>query len=160
MDIKIHPDEADRDRKEQKENIMERQRILIVDDEEAIRQTLREYFESEGFEVLEAADGTSAIEIARRERFEVVLTDLKMPDIDGLQVVDEIGRIRPDAVALILTGYPSPETTARALKLGCRGYITKPINLRHLRYLIYWGLIQRNWERKDLRKLRSRSESQ
>ena len=138
---------------------MERQRILIVDDEEAIRQMLREYFESEGFEVLEAADGTTAIEIARRERFEVVLTDLKMPDVDGLKVVDEIGRIRPDAVALIFTGYPSAETAARAVGLGCRGYITKPINLRHLRYLISWDLIQRNWERKHLRKPHSRSES-
>jgi len=125
-------------------------RILIIDDEESIRKVLKEFFEGEGFEVLEAGDGTTAMEAARKTSLDVVLTDLKMPGPDGLHVLNEIRQIHPNTAGLIITGYPSPETTIKALELGCDGYLTKPLNLEHLKSMVFQGLMQRNWERKHL----------
>ena len=123
-------------------------RILIVDDEEGIREVLRDFFEGEGFEVFEAANGVGALEMARRERFDVVLTDLKMPGLDGLQVVKEIRHMRPRTAALILTGYPSTESAVSAMEIGCDGYLNKPVDLGLLKYMTLRGLIFRKWEQK------------
>lgn len=124
-------------------------RMLIADDEEDLRKTLRDFFESEGFEVFEAADGAMAIEIASVERFDVVLTDLKMPDPDGLKVLKEIRHVCPETAVLILTGYPSPGSVTDALELGCDGYASKPIDLKHLMHMIHKALIKRKWQRED-----------
>jgi len=126
-------------------------RILIVDDEEGIREVLRDFFEGEGFVVLEAADGACALEMAKKEPFDVVLTDLRMPGLDGLQVVKEIRHILPDTAALILTGYPSNESAITAMEIGCDGYLNKPVNLSLLKYMTLRGLIFRKWEQKMTR---------
>jgi len=133
------------------EDVMPNMRILIVDDEGPIREVLRDFFEGEGFEVSEAVDGAGALELARKEPFDVVLTDLKMPGLDGIQVLKEIRHILPDTAVLILTGYPSNESTIAALELGCDGYLNKPINLSLLKYMTFRGLIFRKWEQKTNR---------
>jgi YesN/AraC family two-component response regulator len=125
-------------------------RILIVDDEKAIREVLRDFFEGEGFQVSEAEDGMDAVEMAKREPFDVVLTDLKMPGMDGLQVVKEVKHILPDTAALILTGYPSVESAVTAIDMGCDGYLNKPVNLNLLKYMTLRGLIYRKWEQKAI----------
>lgn len=127
---------------------MMRVRVLIVDDEKGIREVLRDFFEGEGFEVFEAADGAGALEMARKERFDVVLTDLKMPGLDGIQVLKEIRHILPDTAALILTGHPSSESAVTAMEIGCDGYLNKPVNLSLLKYMTLRGLIFRKWEQK------------
>lgn len=124
------------------------ERILIVDDEECIREVLRDFFEGEGFEVCEAADGSAALEMARKEHFDVVLTDLNMPGLDGIRVLKEIRYLLPGTATLILTGYPSTESAATALEIGCDGYLNKPVNLGLLKYMTLRGLIFHKWERK------------
>lgn len=125
-------------------------RILIVDDEKDVRDVHRDFFKREGLEVLEAADGASALEIAKTESFDVVLTDLKMPPPDGFGVLKEIRRIRPEAAVVILTAYASPENAITALELGCDGCVSKPVRLERLKHLIHQGLIKRKWECRDL----------
>ena len=68
---------------------------------------------------------------------------------DGLEVLKEIRDLCPETTVLILTGYPTPESTAKALGLGCDGYITKPIKLKRLKYLIQEALVKRKWKLTD-----------
>lgn len=130
---------------------MPTQRILIADDEAPVRTVLRRFFESEGFEVCEATDGINALETFRKRRFHVVLTDLKMPGSDGLEVVKQIKQIRPQTVVLVLTGYPSSDTTLKALELGSDGYVSKPVDLSRLKSLVVRTLMLHKWEGKDQR---------
>jgi CheY-like chemotaxis protein len=125
-------------------------RILVVDDEKDVREVLRDFLEIEGFEVFEAAEGKSALEIARKHSFDVVLTDLSMPGPDGFGVLKEIRRIRPEAAVLIFTGYVSPANALEALELGCDGYVTKPIALRQLKQVIAEGMTKRKRELQQL----------
>ena len=125
-------------------------RILIVDDEKDVREVLRDFFEMEGFEVFEAVEGKSAVEIAREHPLDVVLTDLRMPGTDGFSVLKEIRHIRPEAAVLIFSGYASPADASEALKLGCDGYVNKPVRLDELRHVIRQGLIRRRGEGQHL----------
>lgn len=125
---------------------MPTKRMLIVDDKESIREVLRDFFESEGFDVFQAADGAIALEIGRTERFDVVLVDLKMPPPDGLEVLKELRHICPETAVLILTGYPSNESVADALRLGCNGYVGKPIELKRLKELVHEAMVKRKWQ--------------
>ena len=123
-------------------------RILIADDEAPVRELLRKFFRQEGFEAWEAASGTETVKLIKKRRFDVVLTDLKMPGLDGLGVLEQIRTISPNTAVLIFTGYPTPESTLRALELSTDGYVTKPINLGQLRDLVGRALALRHWERK------------
>jgi two-component system response regulator PilR (NtrC family) len=121
-------------------------RMLIVDDEEAIRELLKKFFRQEGFEVWEARNGTETLKLVKRKKFDVVLTDLKMPGLDGLGVLEKIRETSSTTAVLILTGYPTSESTVRALELSSDGYVTKPINLDQLKNLVMRALALRRWE--------------
>jgi len=121
-------------------------RMLIADDEAAIRELLKKFFRQEGFEVWEAANGTQTLKLVKKREFDVVLTDLKMPGLDGLGVLEEIRETSPTTVVLIFTGYPTPENTLRALELSTDGYVTKPINLEQLKNLVMRALALRRWD--------------
>lgn len=122
--------------------MMTTKRILIVDDEKGIREILRPFFESQGFEVFEATDGVEAVEMARKESFDVVLTDLKMPGLDGLEVLKRIKEISPETAVSVIAEYPSTETVIKALELTCHGFLRKPLDLGQLDYLLRQGLLQ------------------
>jgi DNA-binding NtrC family response regulator len=122
-------------------------RILIVDDEAPVRRVLSRFFKSEGFEVSQAADGAAAIEIVKRERFDVVLSDLRMPGLCGLDVLKQIKQTVPETVVLIITAYPTPETGVKALKLCADGYVSKPVDLSRLKSLVVHYLMLRKWQR-------------
>ena len=102
-------------------------RVLVVDDEEIVRQSYRLALTDAGYDVRVAANGRDAIEACRKEHFDVLLADIRMPDMDGLEVSRIISREFPDVRVIVITGYPSPESAARARKLGVSDYLQKPV---------------------------------
>ena len=101
-------------------------RILIVDDEEHIRRILSLMLSSEGYEVAEAGDGASALELFASEVFDLVILDLRMPDMDGIEVLTRLRAQTPEQTVVMITAYASVETALNAMKQGAFDYIGKP----------------------------------
>jgi len=107
--------------------------MLIVDDEEMVRWALRELFMHDGWEVHGAADGNEAVAMVQGNRYDFVITDLKLPGRSGVDVVREARRNNPDAGVMVLTGYGSLDTAVQALRLGAWDYVTKPCDVAYVR---------------------------
>ncbi|MBU2650756.1 MAG: sigma-54 dependent transcriptional regulator [Bacteroidetes bacterium] len=106
-------------------------RILVVDDEPSIRNTLRDILEYEKYEVDDAADGKEALEKVGAGVFDVILLDIKMPRMDGLEVLDQL-LPRSDAPVIMISGHGTIETAVEAIKKGAYDYIAKPLDLNRL----------------------------
>lgn len=106
--------------------------ILVVDDEASIRRTLREILEYEDYAVDEAEDGEAAIEKLRKDRFDVVLLDVKMPKLDGLEVLTAMGKEQIDVPVVMISGHGTIETAVEATKLGAFDFVEKPPDLNRL----------------------------
>ena len=104
-------------------------RILVVDDEVVIRALLTEVLLEEHHEVTTADDGKQAIDLLQRSRYDLVITDLVMPGVNGIEVLIAAKRIDSRLPVLIITGYPSVDTAVRLVELGASDYITKPFNV-------------------------------
>jgi two-component system, sensor histidine kinase and response regulator len=108
-------------------------RILIVDDEKAIRDFLYEALTRlGGFSVELAENGEEALKKIEKENFDLVLTDMKMPKMDGLQLIAEIAKFKPETLMVLLTGHGSIDSALEAMKRGASDYLSKPINLDEL----------------------------
>ncbi len=105
-------------------------RILIVDDDEAVLKGLSEYFARLGYEVVRAATGQQGLSGFESQEPDVTILDLRLPDIDGMQIL-EIMR-RTGALVILLTGYGDIPTAVRAMQLGAENFLTKPVDLPHL----------------------------
>src|SRR5512140_276274 len=114
----------------------ERTRILIVDDEEIVRESLSAWLEQDGYNVQTAPDGETGLDRIRKERWSILLVDLKMPGIDGLQVLEEARKIQPDAAAVIMTAYATVDTAVSAMKIGAYDYLVKPFDPEELSLMI------------------------
>ena len=104
-------------------------RILVVDDEELIRDLLKMVLMDEGYTVVTAADGEEAIGRLEASPFDLVITDLVMPRVNGVEVLRAAKRIDPNYPVMVITGYPSVETVTKLVRLGAGDYLTKPFNL-------------------------------
>jgi DNA-binding response OmpR family regulator len=112
---------------------MARSKLLFVDDEAAIRLTLPAILEQEGFAVTAAASVAEALQYIIHEQFDVLISDLNIGQPgDGFTIVSAMRRTQPNAVTLILTGYPDFETAVRALREQVDDYVTKPADIKHL----------------------------
>ena len=109
------------------------ERLLIVDDEEGIRRIFEDYFGSLGYQVVTAKTGKDALEKFVAGQFDCVLSDLVMPEMDGLDFLRQIREQDGKTAFLLMTGYPSVETAIEAIKQGAYDYITKPLNLEDVR---------------------------
>jgi DNA-binding NtrC family response regulator len=109
-----------------------RKSILLVDDDQRVLLMLRQYFTRLGWDVSSASDGRTGVELYERDAPDVVVTDLEMPGLSGLQVVDILRSRDPEAVVLMLTGRGDIPTAVEALKLGAETFLTKPVDLDHL----------------------------
>ena len=106
-------------------------KILVIDDERSIRSTLREILEYEGYEMDEAPDGPTALELASAEKYDVILCDIKMPQMDGIEVLDKL-LVMNDTPVVMISGHGNIETAVDALKKGAYDYISKPLDLNRL----------------------------
>lgn len=107
-------------------------RILIVDDEGSIRRTLREILEFEHYEVEEAADGLEALSKVKKNPFDVILLDIKMPKMDGMEALDRIQELAPDTPIVMISGHATIDTAVEAVKRGAFDFISKPPDLNRL----------------------------
>ncbi len=106
--------------------------ILIIDDEKAIRKTLTEILSFEGYKIEEAADGEEGIKKFKEKTFDLVLCDIKMPKMDGIEFLQKAGEINPDVPIIMISGHGNIETAVEAVKKGAYDYISKPPDLNRL----------------------------
>ncbi len=111
-------------------------RILVVDDQSSVRELLRAVLESDGHEVDDAADGESALEALRSGFHDLVVMDIRMPGLDGVETLSRMKELSPGTGVVMMTAYASVETAVKAMKLGAFDYITKPIDIGEVRKVI------------------------
>ncbi|MEY4002928.1 MAG: hypothetical protein RIT07_970, partial [Bacteroidota bacterium] len=106
--------------------------ILVIDDEAAIRETLKEILEYEKYEVTLAEDGSKGLQLLQKNTFDVILSDVKMPGIDGMDLLDRVQALAPDVPMVMISGHGSVEMAIEATKKGAYDFITKPPDLNRL----------------------------
>jgi len=110
--------------------------ILVVDDKDSMRNMLFETLSEEGYRVDAASDGQKAIDLVRNKSYDLVLTDLRMPDIDGLQVLSQVKEVDSETSVIVMTAYGTIEDAVSAMKSGAYDFITKPFDTEHLCVLV------------------------
>lgn len=125
--------------------------ILVVDDDRAILQSCENILTDEGHEVQTAGHGMAALELLKRNSFDLALVDLKMPGMNGLEMLEAARRIKPDLVVIIFTAYATIETAVEAIKLGAFNYVTKPFTASELVATVEKGLIRADLARQSVR---------
>jgi DNA-binding response OmpR family regulator len=121
-------------------------KILVVDDEAGIRFSLEEVLTGEGYEVLTAESGELALEKISEQKFDLVLIDLHLPNLNGMTVLSEIRKRSPETVVIVLTAHASLETAVEALRQGAHDYLFKPCKTTELRESVRRGLRNREKE--------------
>jgi DNA-binding response OmpR family regulator len=116
--------------------MMKDKSVLIVDDEKNIRLTLSQALEVLEVETATAADGEEALARLKEKEFSLILLDLKMPGMDGMEVLRQVSEIRPDIRIIILTAYGTVESAVKAMKLGAADFIQKPFAAEEIRGLV------------------------
>jgi len=111
-------------------------KIIVVDDELLLRDVMYDYLSSQGYEVFSAADADKAIEVIGTTEPHLALIDIKLPKLSGIELTRMIKQNYPSMYVIIMTGYPSLETAATAMKNGASEYIIKPFRLDELNKLI------------------------
>jgi heterodisulfide reductase subunit A len=112
-------------------------KVLIVDDEDIVRESLQDWLSAYGFDMSTAEDGKEALRIIHDQEFDVVLLDVRLPDMEGTEILREARKLRPELKAIILTAYPSKESTIEAVKHGAAEYLVKPFEPEHLVGIIH-----------------------
>lgn len=111
---------------------MEPCRVLVVEDDETARKQLAKSIRKEGYEVLAAENGREGVELFKKESPEIVITDLKMPGIDGLEVMHTVRRLSPEAQIIVITAFGETDSAVSALREGALDYLKKPLDLDQL----------------------------
>ncbi len=112
--------------------MMSKNSILVVDDELLIRDLLYDFFQDQGWEISIASDGKKAMEILKSKDIDLLLTDIKMPEMDGLELTKYVRENYPDMPVVLMTGFPSVDSAVTALRAKVEDYIVKPFNINKL----------------------------
>ena len=134
---------------------MKTRKILIVDDEPIARDNLAHILKKDGYSPLLAENGQQAIDILEREEVDLVLTDLRMPGLDGMAVLTETKNLWPSTEVVVITGYASVDTAVEAMRQGAYHYISKPFKINELRAIVEKAL-EKTLLRKEIQSLRER----
>src|SRR4051812_33355107 len=126
-------------------------RVLVVDDEKVIREILADFLTLEGFWVRTAEDGTAALAELERHPYDLVISDLKMPKMGGIELLECIARTSPDALTVIMTGFGTVETAIDAMKRGAYDYVLKPFKLDEVVHVVQRGLEKQRMAAENLR---------
>ena len=121
-------------------NDAELSRILVVDDEKVIREILADFLSLEGFDVATAPDGRAAIEQLESRKFNMVISDLKMPNMGGLELLEYIQKHQENLLTVIMTGFGTVETAIEAMKKGAYDYILKPFKVEEVVHIVHRGM--------------------
>lgn len=120
-------------------------RILIVEDDKRMREALRQIMTKEKFDVDTASSGEEALKVFKNRHFDLVISDLKLPGIDGMEVLKAIREFRPETSVIIITAFATIDSAVQAMKLGAEDYISKPFNLEEIRFVT-----KKVFEKRDL----------
>jgi len=121
-------------------------RILVVDDEQGIRDILSAELSAKGYQVATAEDGQQAVETLKAKPFDLVISDIRMPKMDGMVMLQEMTKIDPSIEVILVTGVGTAATALEAMKRGAYGFIQKPLNLEELHLLIDRALEKRGFK--------------
>ena len=124
--------------------------ILIVDDERSMREFLGIYLRREGYRIEAASGGNEAIASIKARAFDVIITDLRMPDADGLTILAEAKRTRPDTEVIVVTAFSTTETAIAAMKAGAHDYLTKPFKIDEVGLVVARAMEKRRLARENV----------
>ena len=126
-------------------------RLLVIDDEADVREICQRGLRQAGYAVAGASSGREALAMARRESFDLLLVDSKMPGMDGLQTFRAVRALQPDVVGVIVTGYATVDNAVAAVNQGFSGFVLKPFKLQQLQAAVHEALTKRKHERERAR---------
>src|ERR687898_2756524 len=125
-------------------------RILVVDDERSMRELLAIVLRREGYEVLLAENGRAAVGLLEREPVDLLISDIKMPDLSGVEVLRAAKRIDPDILGIMITAFASTDTAVEAMRLGACDYLSKPFDVDELKMKVRNALAQRQLRQENV----------
>lgn len=125
-------------------------RILVVDDEQSMRDFLSIMLKKEGYDVVTAENGRGALKAIQAEIFDLVITDVKMTGIDGIEVLKTVKEVSPETVVIMITAFATAETAVEAMKLGAYDYITKPFKVDEIKLVIQKALEKRHLRKENI----------
>ena len=133
-------------------------RILVVDDEDSIRRRCVRLLARKGFDVVGTADGRSALDLLGKRSFDLVIADIRMPGLDGMELLERVKAADPAVEMVMMTGYAAVETAVKAMKAGARDYLTKPFDVEELLRVVE-GVAEKKCLRDEIAQLRRRLEA-
>lgn len=125
-------------------------KILVVDDEQIVRDSLTHWFEEDGYQVSSASDAFDVLKDFEPGKYDIMLVDIKMPKMNGLELLERIKEIDPDCIVIIITAYASVPSAVQALKNGAFDYVTKPIDPDELSHLIKNAIKQKSLKKENI----------
>jgi diguanylate cyclase (GGDEF)-like protein len=128
-------------------------KILVVDDEDNFRSTLKDFLAAHNHHILEAGNGIQALEVIEKEDVDLVISDMRLPKMDGITFTHKVKERRQDIPVIVMTAYASIESAVEAMKAGASDFITKPFKFAHILFII-----ERAMETKQLREMAVKSE--
>lgn len=138
---------------------MKEARILIVEDEFIARENLEHILQKEGYQILAVDSGVQALKELEKTEFDLVLTDLRMQQVDGMQILERTRELHPDTEVIMITGYATVSTAVEAMQKGAYHYLAKPYKIDEVRILVRQAL-ERRWLKQEVADLRQQVQSQ